>query len=136
MLIPLFLGLGNVYRTMAWPKDAPPRLLAATTNLAAAPPLLLLFAATTGGFAIWPLFVNPLLLVAQLATSTLMFLTFFRLQQVGGPTYLSQIGYVAAAIGLLIGVTAFGETYPWTVWAGAGVIAAGIALSTLGQRRG
>ena len=135
LLIPLFLGFGNVYRTTAWPKGAPPRLLAASTNLAAALPLLLLYAATAESLSLSPLLANPALLAGQLAASTIMFLTFFRLQEVGGPTYLSQIGYVAAAVGLLIGVTVFGETYPWSVWTGAGVIAAGIVLSTLGQRR-
>ena len=73
-----------------------------------------------------PTFVIP----AQLAVSTVMFLMFFRLQQIVGPTYLSQIGYVAAPVGVVIGVAYFGETYPTTVWIGAGVIAAGIALST------
>ena len=63
-----------------------------------------------------------------------MFLMFFRLQQVGGPTYLSQIGYVAAAVGVIIGIVYFGETYPVSVWMGAGVIAVGIALSTLSAR--
>ena len=44
-----------------------------------------------------PTFVIP----AQLAVSTVVFLMFFRLQQIGGPTYLSQIGYVAAAVGVV-----------------------------------
>jgi drug/metabolite transporter (DMT)-like permease len=87
-----------------------------------------------GGLDLTALGNEPLLLVGQLAASTVMFLTFFRLQQAGGPTYLSQIGYVAAAVGLLAGVVALGETYPWTVWAGAATIATGIALSTWSQR--
>ena len=57
------------------------------------------------------------------------------LQQIGGPTYLSQIGYVAAAVGVVISVTFLGETYPLAVWLGAGVIAMGIALSTYAQFR-
>jgi drug/metabolite transporter (DMT)-like permease len=77
----------------------------------------------------------PALIALQLTVSTIMFLMFFRLQQIGGPTYLSQIGYVAAAVGVIIGVAYFGETYPMSVWAGAGIIAAGIALSTFGQTR-
>ena len=77
----------------------------------------------------------PWLVVAQLAASTVMYLTFFRLQAAGGPTYLSQIGYVAAALSVAIGVTLLGETYPAMVWAGVAVVAAGIALSTLAQAR-
>jgi drug/metabolite transporter (DMT)-like permease len=62
-----------------------------------------------------------------------MFLMFFRLQQIGGPTYLSQIGYVAAAVGLGVGVGYFGEVYPPAVWLGASIVTIGIAVSTLAQ---
>lgn len=133
MLIPIFLGLGNVYRTRAWPEQAAPHTLAATTNLAAVLPLLLLAIWQAGQLPLAALLNQPVLMLAQLAVSTVMFLAFFRLQQAGGPTYLSQIGYVAAAVGLLIGVAVMGESYPWGVWAGAAVIATGIGLSTLGQ---
>jgi drug/metabolite transporter (DMT)-like permease len=133
LLIPIFLGLGNVYRTMAWPVGASPRSLAAFTNLSAVPFLCAIAFAQTGAVPIQSLFAIPGLVVGQIIVSTIMFLMFFRLQQIGGPTYLSQIGYVAAAVGLFIGVSFLGETYSFGVWAGAGVIALGIAFSTLGQ---
>jgi drug/metabolite transporter (DMT)-like permease len=135
LLIPIFLGAGNVYRTMAWPFGASPRKLAAHTNLAAVPFLALAVYVQTGAFDLAPLAGIPGLVTLQLAVSTVMFLMFFRLQQIGGPTYLSQIGYVAAAVGVLIGVLYFGEIYPRSVWIGAGVIAVGIAFSTLAQAR-
>ncbi len=75
------------------------------------------------------------LLAAQLAASTVMYLTFFRLQAVGGPTYLSQIGYVAAAVGVGAGLLFLGERYPPLVWMGIAVVAAGIGLSTLAQAK-
>ena len=77
----------------------------------------------------------PLLAGAQVLASSAMFSVFFRLQQVGGPTYLSQIGYVAAAIALVAGTSVLGERYAWTTWAGALVILAGIALSVLAEQR-
>ena len=135
VLIPLFLGIGNIYRTMAWPVGASPRSLAARTNLAAVPFLLALTLVQTGTINLIPLAAVPLLAAAQLAVSTTMFLMFFKLQQAGGPTYLSQIGYVAAAVGVLAGLIFFHETYPLGVWLGAAIIAAGIGLSTLGQIR-
>ena len=135
LLIPVFLGAGNVYRTMAWPYGASPRKLAAHTNLAAVPFLALAVYTQTGAFDLRALAGIPELVALQLLVSTLMFLMFFRLQQVGGPTYLSQIGYVAAAVGVIIGVLYFGEIYPRSVWIGAGVIAVGITFSTLGQAR-
>ncbi len=135
LLIPLFLGAGNVFRTMAWPFGASPRKLAAHTNLAAVPFLAVLVYGQTGTIDVMPLTHIPELVALQLVVSTIMFLMFFRLQQVGGPTYLSQIGYVAAAVGVVIGVVYFGETYPRSVWTGAGIIAIGIAFSTLGQAK-
>lgn len=135
LLIPVFLGAGNVYRTMAWPFGASPRKLAAHTNLAAVPFLAIFIYAQTGTIDLAPLAAIPGLVAVQLVVSTVMFLMFFRLQQVGGPTYLSQIGYVAAAVGVVIGVLYFGEIYPPHVWVGAGAIAAGIAFSTLSQAK-
>ncbi len=135
LLVPVFLGAGNVYRTMAWPFGASPRKLAAHTNLAAVPFLAIFIYAQTGTIDLAPLAAIPGLVAVQLVVSTVMFLMFFRLQQVGGPTYLSQIGYVAAAVGVVIGVLYFREVYPPHVWVGAGVIAAGIAFSTLGQAK-
>ena len=99
------------------------------------PFLAVLVYGLTGTIDVMPLANIPGLVALQLVVSIIMFLMFFRLQQVGGPTYLSQIGYVAAAVGVVVGVFYFGETYPPSVWAGAGVIALGIALSTLGQAR-
>jgi drug/metabolite transporter (DMT)-like permease len=134
LAIPLFLGMGNVYRTRAWPAGASPMMLASLTNLAAVPFLLVIELAMNGRIDITPLIHAPVLLSAQLLSSSVMFLMFFRLQQIGGPTYLSQIGYVAAAVGLGVGVGYFGEVYPPAVWLGALIVAAGIAVSTLAQR--
>ncbi len=63
-----------------------------------------------------------------------MFALFFRLQAVGGPVYLSQIGYVAAALGLVSGTLFLGEHYPPLTWIGAAVIAAGVAMTTRAQK--
>jgi drug/metabolite transporter (DMT)-like permease len=133
-LIPVFLGTGNVYRSMAWPPGAGPMRLGATINLAAVPPLVLI-ALASGGIDLAPLVTVPGLVVAQMGASTVMYLTFFRLQAVGGPTYLSQIGYVAAVLGVGVGVAFLGERYPPMVWAGIAVVAAGIALTTFAQSR-
>ncbi|MFM8746789.1 MAG: EamA/RhaT family transporter, partial [Aestuariivirga sp.] len=102
--------------------------------LAAVLPLLAL-AGLVGGLDAAPLLAIPGIVAAQLTASTVMYLTFFRLQAVGGPTYLSQIGYVGAAVGVAIGVAFLGERYPPMVWAGIAVGAAGIALTTFAQAR-
>ncbi|MDE2445646.1 MAG: DMT family transporter [Alphaproteobacteria bacterium] len=131
LLVPVFLGLGNVYRTSFWPKGASTHALAAYTNLAAVPFLLVAAILIGGKIDLAPLFQIPVIAALQATVSASMFLMFFRLQQIGGPTYLSQIGYVAAALGLVIGVVWFHEAYPPMVWLGAGIIAAGIAVTTI-----
>jgi drug/metabolite transporter (DMT)-like permease len=64
-----------------------------------------------------------------------MFAFFFRLQHVGGPVYLSQIGYVAAAVGLLSGTLFLGEHYGLLTWLGAVIIVAGVFLTTKAQAK-
>ncbi len=127
--VPLSLALGNVWRTARWPEGSTPIQVGAAANLGAVPFLILALLILPQGIA--EAFAHPALIASQIAVSLAMFLVFFRLQWVGGPTYLSQIGYVAAAAGLFFGTFLFGETYPWPVWAGAGLIAAGVLYSNL-----
>jgi drug/metabolite transporter (DMT)-like permease len=128
-VIPVSLALGNVYRTAAWPEGMTPLRMAALSNLGAAVFYLPLVAAWAS--ANWPaaMAANAGLTILQCLVSAAMFAVFFRLQKVGGPTYLSQIGYVSAAVGLAAGAIFLGERYGWPVWAGAACIATGVAAS-------
>ncbi len=75
----------------------------------------------------------PLVVVAQVASASAMFAFFFRLQAVGGPVYLSQIGYVAAAVGLFAGTLFLSEHYQLLTWLGAAIITAGVFITTKAQ---
>ncbi len=103
LLIPVFLAIGNVYRTLDWPKNSDPIELAAGSHLASALMLSAGILIFTGQFSIETLAFAPWAALAQSIASAGMFALFFRLQAVGGPVYLSQIGYVAAALGLISG---------------------------------
>lgn len=133
LLIPVLLAAGNVYRTVDWPEGADPLALAAGSNLAAAAMLLAAAAGFEGlaGFA--ALAGAPGLTAAQVLASGVMLALFFRLQAVGGPVYLSQVGYVAAAVGLVSGTVLLGERYPAATWFGAAVVAVGIGLVAWSQ---
>ena len=135
LLIPLFLAVGNIYRTVDWPKDAGPIELAVGSHLASAVMLLAGILALDGGSSLALLADMPLVVVAQMASASAMFLFFFRLQAVGGPVYLSQIGYVAAAVGLFSGTVFLGERYALLTWLGAVIIVAGVFLTTKAQAR-
>ena len=133
LLIPVLLALGNVYRTIDWPAGADPTELAAGSHLMTALLLLPIIFSMTGGFPVAPLANVPWLVVAQVAASACMFALYFRLQAVGGPVYLSQIGYVGAAVALLAGTLFLGESYQLATWAGAVVITIGVLMTTKAQ---
>jgi len=136
LLIPVSLAVGNIYRTADWPDGAAPLELAVGSNLAAGLILLAGIALLPGLSSVGTLGDVPLIMLAQIAASALMFAVFFRLQVVGGPVYLSQIGYVAAAIGLFSGTLFLGERYGLLTWLGAVIIAGGVIVTTKAQARG
>lgn len=137
LLIPISLAAGNIYRTMDWPDAAGPTELAAGSHVAAAAMLLVAILLTGDAGSFDGLADVPLLVAVQVAAAAAMFAFFFRLQAVGGPVYLSQIGYVAAAVGLLAGITFLGERYALLTWTGAAIIACGVAMTTkAGGRHG
>lgn len=136
MLVPLFLAAGNIYRTVAWPPGGHPIALAAGSHLAAAAMLGLLLLLTGETGAVATLAAVPGIALTQAVAAAATFAVFFRLQAVGGPVYLSQIGYVAAAVGLVSGVAFLGERYGLATWTGAGLICLGVALATRAQAKG
>jgi drug/metabolite transporter (DMT)-like permease len=134
LLIPVSLAVGNIYRTIDWPPGAGPIQLAVGSHLAAATILLasLFITGEAGAFAL--LGQIPLVVLAQVVAVAAMSTFFFRLQAVGGPVYLSQIGYVGAAVSLAGGVIFLGERYAALTWIGAAIIAAGVVMTTKAQR--
>jgi drug/metabolite transporter (DMT)-like permease len=133
LLIPVSLAVGNIYRTVDWPEGTGPIELAVGSHLASAALLLAGILTLFGTKAFAPLGGVPLVVVAQVASASAMFAFFFRLQAVGGPVYLSQIGYVAAAVGLFAGTIFLGEHYRLLTWAGAVIITAGVFITTRAQ---
>lgn len=135
LFIPLSLAAGNVYRTVDWPAGGHPLGLAMGSNAAAALCLLVAALVMDGAMPFPALAASPGLVLGQIVVSATMFALFFRLQVVGGPVYLSQIGYVAAATSLVIGTLFLDERYALTTWAGGLVIVAGVAATTLDRGR-
>ena len=133
LLIPVSLAAGNIYRTVDWPQGAGPIQLAVGSHLAAAVMLLIALFITRDAGAFALLADIPVIVVAQIAAAAAMFAFFFRLQAVGGPVYLSQIGYVGAAVSLAGGVIFLGERYAALTWIGAAIIVSGVVMTTKAQ---
>lgn len=136
LLIPLSLACGNVYRTLAWPKGASPDILAFWCHMVAVMTFIILLLVRNQQSEVdifYGLANVPWAASLQFIAAGIMFPIFFRLQNIGGPVLLSQIGYVAAAVGLLSSTVFLGEEYGLFTWVGALVIAAGIAVTIVAQ---
>lgn len=129
-LMPVVLAAGNIFRSRFWPRGATPLLLAG--------PMLLCAAIATLPFAIWneggafsTLWAEPAvsnITTAATLSFTLQYVAFFRLQQIAGPVYLSQIGSVAAISGTILAVIFLGERLPDGFAGSALMISLGIIL--------
>lgn len=133
LAIPLFLALGNIYRSRHWPVGASPLSLAPGMLLAGA---LWLLPLGVSGIVPWPQWTTPgagwlLLVEALLFTAT--YALYFVLQQVAGAVYLSQIGPVNAIVGSAIAVFLLGEHGSLSMALAALCIVAGVALVSRGQ---
>ncbi|WP_306143568.1 DMT family transporter [Roseibium sp. MMSF_3412] len=134
--IPVFLAAGNIYRTLKWPEGAKPVDLALGM-------MALGFLALVAFTTLWNIPTVPsdwtgeavMLLVAQIAIFGLQYDLYFRLQKTAGPVYLSQIGSVAAVVGLALGFLVFNEVPNAAKLAAVMFVGIGIVLVTLGQRR-
>jgi len=133
--IPVFLAIGNIYRTLKWPEGAKPVNLA--LGMMATGFLALSIVNAAAGVPVAPSALtvsSASLLAAQIVIFALQYGLYFRLQQTAGPVYLSQIGSVAAVVGLGLGFLVFGEVPNAAKLAAVASVGAGIVLVTLGRR--
>jgi drug/metabolite transporter (DMT)-like permease len=132
LITPVALAAGNVFRTTSWPRGQGPLPLAMLTLAAAACGIFLLLALAEltahGGAIVEPLKAGWRLMLLQSLATGIGYAFFFRLQQVGGPVYLSQISYLNTAVGLAFAVLLFSERLnPW-IWLAVALVFAGVAL--------
>lgn len=133
---PVLLAIGNLYRTLRWPKGVSADALAPGMLVAAA--VMLLAAGLLPGLSLAvPMDQSlPLVLIAvQSVVFAGMFLLLFLLQKTGGPVLLSLLGSVGALVGVPVAVFLQGEAPPEGLFLGAALIAAGVALLTLGNAK-
>ncbi len=130
LAVPVSLAMGNVYRSIAWPQGVAPVALAAGMMLGASAWLFLMI--RMEGSALLP-GANTGDIVGltslQMLLTALTYLGFFELQKRSNPVFLSQMGCIAALVGLLIGMLYFDERYALGVWLGVLVILTGLWLT-------
>ncbi len=133
---PVIIAVGNLYRSLYWPKGA--------TALELSPGMLttaggsLLLALLVAGAPLAPetwSFVPSALLLGQTAIFALLFVLYFVLQKLAGPVYLSQIGSVGALVGLGLATALLAEPLSPRIVAAGGLVACGIFFVNRGARR-
>lgn len=133
LLIPVCLAIGNVYRTLAWPPGVAPDVLAFWGQVCSSVVFVAVLMVTEGRIPVADVVQAWASASAQMVVAAMTFPAVFRLQQRGGPVLFSQIGYVAAAVGLIVATIALGERYAPLTWVGAVVIGAGIGITVMSQ---
>ena len=81
----------------------------------------------------WNLMTGAFLL-GQTAIFALLFVLYFVLQKLAGPVYLSQIGSVAALVGLTLATLVLAEPLSMKLLVAAAFVAGGILLVNRGGR--
>ena len=132
LVTPASLAAGNVYRTTHWPDGHGPLPLAMLTLASAAGGITLLAAALSFAglvsISLGDATAGLGLIAAQSLAIGIGYAFFFRLQQVGGPVYLSQISYLNTGVGVAFAVLLFGERLSLTVWVAVALILCGVAI--------
>jgi drug/metabolite transporter (DMT)-like permease len=133
--VPLSLAVGNVYRSIAWPVGSTPLPLA-TGMLTVQALWLMPVTLVLGQFQMPGLQAGDsgILGIALALTAGGGYLGSLALLRVGGPVYLSQIGYVVTAATVAIGALLLGEQYGALDWATIGLIFIGILLTSLPEK--
>ena len=132
--VPVTLAIGNVYRTVAWPENTSPDALAFWSHAAAILAFVALLLLVEGCTVFFPGNRSRSGTVAS-GGCRCDLPAFLPVAASRWPGSLEQIGYVAASVGLVIATFLLDEHYSLATWFGALVIAAGIALTVMAQRR-
>lgn len=130
LLIPIALSIGNIFRSLAWPKGIKSMPLAAMTLLTAASSLAVLAAVNEVTLLSSNYSATAIGLIAfQGVVTALTYLWSFELQKRSDPVFYSQLGAVAAVFGLMIGIVWFKESYSMQIWLGVFLIILGLKVS-------
>ncbi len=132
--IPLSLAASNIYRSRFWPagSEAIPLVIGMLSVQGAG---LFIVNLVLGNFhVVMPENDTGLLLTVLAFMAGASYLSSFNLLKVGGPVYLSQMGYVITAVTLLAGIALWGEQYDSKDLLSMGLILSGVLLTTLTHR--
>ena len=126
LTVPFFLSCGNVFRSRFWPPGQRPIQAGAGISIVALPLTIPLALAadwqqvpTLPDTAWWALFGFVLV-------NAVNSLPYYKLQQLGGPLYLSLLSHMMAIFGIGLGMLFLGERHPPMVFLGIALVLLGV----------
>ncbi|WP_158070066.1 DMT family transporter [Motiliproteus sp. MSK22-1] len=103
MSTPFIISVANIYRTLSWPDQTGSGQLSSGMMVFGA--LTVSIVTLSADIDVAPEVWTPgatLLLASQILIFAILYNLYFRLQKLAGPVYLSQIGSVAAVVGVFL----------------------------------
>ncbi|WP_169567898.1 DMT family transporter [Sneathiella limimaris] len=134
--IPIFLGIGNVYRRMDWPHGSRGLPLAAGMLLATSILMAPLFFFIDA--PVWPdlsASIAPWIFAGNILLSYLGFMVYFELQRIAEPVYFSQISYFITIATMIFGFILFDESIEFYVVPSIALIFTGLALVSMKPKK-
>ena len=133
--IPVSLAVSNIYRSRYWPSGS--RAIPLVTGMLTVQGLaLFVINMALGSFqGLSSEIIDHVPVLAVLGfMSGASYLSSFNLLRVGGPVYLSQMGYVITVTTMLAGIVLWDEQYESSDLLSMGFIFAGVLLTTVTQK--
>ncbi len=134
MLTPLCYGINGVFAERFMPDSTGTATMAlgllATASLCYLPVML---ASGQAGLPLPPVWPSTYALYALALGACGAYLLYFSLIRHAGSVFMSQVGYIVVAIGIVGGMLIFGERYSLWVWGGVALLMAGLTLVNAGQ---
>lgn len=135
LAIPLTLGASNIYRSRYWPpgSEAMPLAIGMLTVQGGLLFIVNLFLGYFEHHLPTTTAIGGLLLMLAVMAGA-SYLSTFKLLRIGGPVYLSQMGYVITVVTLLAGIVIWDEHYDRADVLSMGLILSGVLLTTWAGR--
>lgn len=135
LLTPLLYGVNGVFAGRFMPEGTGAAVMATgLLGVTALVYLVLMVALGEPGLPWPPRWPSTYALYALALGAAVAFVVYFRLIRIAGEVFMSQVGYLVVAVGIIAGMVVFGERHSLWAWGGMALMLAGVALVNSGQQ--
>lgn len=128
ILVPISLGVANVYRTVKWPSEMTPSSIALIASLFSLVTyfFISILMQTDLSYVLTLDYSIIALLIVQMAFAGLGQLLLFKLQKSAGPVFIGQTGSIVTLFGGVLGYLVYHEIYAYNSLIGSILIIIGV----------